>query len=785
MAGRCSRTSLVVCLVACVCGLGGQTCRADEGVIGEDVVDLPMELVRNGSFEETDSAGSPVGWRAEWGGYAGVTIDLVKGRGAGSGGGRALRLKSPTSPVRLVCFNRPLEVVELAGQDLVVSCFYRTKALPLADIGLVTYAQPFAEKGRQTPYLTTESYPLEGTKDWALMTWEVRCPEGAREAIISVRSSGAGEVMVDDVSVRPADSPVRLEPVRLGEVVNLPSGREVRLNIHNDTSEERSLRVNLVAQAGKARVKRSAMVKAPARGQAEATFTYGVGADRDHRLELALEDAESGGVYDTLVASVPPLLSGRVVEPGFRGTLVSSIGADGFTVEGRINASEAICSQLTLEADLGGAGRVARDGEGITRPNGANTWRLHLPRTGMLTGRYALTIAARRERQVAGSLALEVTRAHEREHETGYDSAGRLYVDGRRAFVNGIYNVNGIEELEQVASHGFNAAVVSAGTAAMSLVKRAQELGVMLIVYSPNFPAAGSGPELSFWEHVVGKYGGEEGVIGWHLLGKPDASLMPFSVFAEQQAEMAKIDTHHPTITLLSVISLLPHYAPACDIVAVEPQPVPALPVSTVADDLRAARRVMGAGRPVWAAVQAVGRAWLVRGGGLEAAATGRPPTGAEHRAMTFLALAHGAQGLLHHGYYFSRTPDRPAYYLPTDAPDLWAQMSDTNAAIARLAGVLTDGSYRGVTATEPVHVGAWDADDSVYVVAVNAEPHSALTTFEVPGPCPESLYRLGEESPVAKTESGRFTDELPAYGARIYVSNASLAVAKGEAAAG
>ncbi len=785
MPGRCWRTYLVASLAVCLCGIAGLTCRSDEGAVGDEVTDQPMELVRNGSFEEMDSAGSPVGWRAEWGGYGGVTIDLVKGRGAGSGGGRALRLKSPTSPVRLICFNRPLELAGVAGQYLVVSCFYRTKAVPLADLGFVTYSQPFAEKGRHTPYLTMDSYPLEDTKDWALVTWQVRCPESACEAIISVRSSGAGEVVLDDVSVRPADSPVRFEPVRLGEIVSLPAGREVRLKIHNDTSEERSLKVSLAAQAGKARVKRSATVKAPARGQADAAFTYAMAADRDHRLELALEDADRGGIYDTLVASVPPLLSGRVVEPGFRGTLVSSIEADGFTVEGRIHASEPICSQLALEADLGGAGRVARDGEGITRPNGANTWRLHLPRAGMLTGRYALTITARRERQVAGSLALEVTRAHEREHETGYDSAGRLYVDGRRAFVNGIYNVNGIEELEQVASHGFNAAVVSAGTAAMSLVKRAQELGVMLIVYSPNFPAAGSGAELSFWEHVVGKYGGQEGVIGWHLLGKPDASLMPFSAFAEQQAEMAKIDTHHPTITLLSVVSLLPHYAPACDIVAIEPQPIPALPVSTVADDVMAAQRVLGAGRPVWAAVQAVGRAWLVSGGGLEAAATGRPPTGAEHRAMTFLALAYGAQGLLHHGYYFSSTPDRPAYYLPTDAPDLWAQMADTNAAIARLASVLIDGSYRGVRATEPVHVGAWDADGSVYVVAVNAEPRSALTTFEVPEPCPESLYRLGEDSPVAKTESGRFTDEIPAYGARIYVSQASVAAAEGEDAAG
>lgn len=778
MSGRLLERYAVVWLVVCLGGSAEVVWSAEEAG-DEAAAELPLELVQNGGFEETDREGSPVAWRAEWGGYSGVTIDLVKG-GRARSGTRALRLESPTAPVHLLCFNRPLDVRGVAGRDVVVSCFYRTKAQPFADLSFVTYGQPFAEKGRATPYLTAESYPLADSPDWGLVSWRIRCPVGAREAIVSLRSSGAGEVVFDDVSVRPTESPVGMEPLGLGELVGLPAKREVRLRVHNGSPEELTAKVSLVVTAGKGRTTRIATVTAPAGGEETVAVTYNCPADDEQRVELALEDDDRPSVYDTVVASVPPLLSGQVVRPAFRGTILSSLEIDEFVVEGMIHASPDICSQLTLDADLGGAGCVARDGDGITRPDGPDTWRLVLPRKDMLTGRYRLTVTARREKQVMGSLALEVARGPERDNETGYDADGRLYVDGQPVFVNGIYNVNSIEALERVASQGFNTAVVSAGEAGMNLVDRARELGVMLVIHSPDQPLAGDGPGLSFWEHVVGKYGRLPGVVGWHLLGKPDASLMPFSVFAHQQTEMAKIDAHHPTITLLSVISLLPYYVPDCDIVAVEPQPVPALPVSAVADELSRAREIIGPHRPLWAAVQSVGRAWLVTGGGVEEEATGRPPTGPEHRAMTLLALAYGAQGLLHHGFYFAGTADRSTYYLPADAPDIWQEMKETNALVASLEGPLSRGTYRGVTVTDPVHIGAWDLDGCVYVLAVNAEPRPALTTFEVPGRAPERLYPLGRRSPAAKTQSGRFADQIPAYGARIYVS-----VPQGEADAG
>jgi hypothetical protein len=224
-------------------------------------------------------------------------------------------------------------------------------------------------------------------------------------------------------------------------------------------------------------------------------------------------------------------------------------------------------------------------------------------------------------------------------------------------------------------------------------------------------------------------------------------------------------------VTLLSMGSRVPEFAPFCDIIAIEPQPVPALPLEMVAEDLGAAQAAARSGQAVWASIQAVGRAWLMAGGGVEGDEAGRPPTPGEHRAMTMLALAHGAAGLLHHGLYFSAAPDREEYYLPRDAPELWESMKETNRMVAQLADAAAHGVYRGCEVTGQVHAGAWDLDGRTVVLAANARTSAALTTFAVPSPTPERLFRIdgGDEAP--RTESGRYADDIPPLGARIYVS--------------
>ena len=188
-------------------------------------------------------------------------------------------------------------------------------------------------------------------------------------------------------------------------------------------------------------------------------------------------------------------------------------------------------------------------------------------------------------------------------------------------------------------------------------------------------------------------------------------------------------------------------------------------------DDLADAQALAEPGQPVWAAIQAVGRAWHVTGGGMQHGDSGRPPTAGEHRAMTMLALAHGAQGLLHHGFYFAAAANRDPYFLPADAPELWEGMKETNALVHQIAPAIVGGAYRGCEVTGQLHVAAWDLKGVTYVLAANSRPSISLSTFAVPGPRPEALWRVSGGANVPCTGEGLFADDVPAYGARVYTS--------------
>ncbi|HJN18616.1 MAG TPA: hypothetical protein QGH10_24150, partial [Armatimonadota bacterium] len=351
------------------------------------------ELLSNGSFETTDNTGSPVSWRAEWADLPGVGIGLSKGQRSRTGT-KGLRLRSETSPASIMCFNGPIDFSSVAGKDIILSCFHQTVGEPGGEIQLVTYAESFVEAEGRSPFLSSERHPLAPTKDWRMLSWRLHCPEDTVDAVLYVQIGQEGELGIDDISIRPVETPIHMEPIRLGEMVKAPSRREVSVRIVNGSAEDKVLKFSAGGGQGKQKIRKSITVKLDAGASDEVSVAYNIGPADPHLLELSLEDAEIPAVYDTLTVDVEPLLSGDVISPAFRGTVMSSVPVDEIVVEGRINAPDEIAASLQLVADLGGAGIIARDGEGITRPRGPRSWRVVIPREGLLTGRYTLAISA-------------------------------------------------------------------------------------------------------------------------------------------------------------------------------------------------------------------------------------------------------------------------------------------------------------------------------------------------------------------------------------------------------
>lgn len=86
-----------------------------------------------------------------------------------------------------------------------------------------------------------------------------------------------------------------------------------------------------------------------------------------------------------------------------------------------------------------------------------------------------------------------------------------------------------------------------------------------------------------------------------------------------------------PVLIVQNNYSRLQDTAPACDILATDPYPVPNVSLRAVADATHAARRAVADHKPVWTVLPQYG---------------GKVPTREELRCMTWLAIASGANGL-------------------------------------------------------------------------------------------------------------------------------------------
>mgnify|MGYP000872485238 CR=1 FL=1 len=109
----------------------------------------------------------------------------------------------------------------------------------------------------------------------------------------------------------------------------------------------------------------------------------------------------------------------------------------------------------------------------------------------------------------------------------------------------------------------------------------------------------------------------------------------------------ARLITYGATVTELLVPD---RHGQLADVVLAWSDPVPHKPLSAVAEAVNAAREATDGLKPVWAIVQSSGARWLN-----ELSPTPPPddraPSAAENRAMVYLALMAGADGVVYHAW--------------------------------------------------------------------------------------------------------------------------------------
>jgi len=152
----------------------------------------------------------------------------------------------------------------------------------------------------------------------------------------------------------------------------------------------------------------------------------------------------------------------------------------------------------------------------------------------------------------------------------------------------------------------------------------------------------------SIMEQKVTAFGGDSAIIGWYMNDEVCPACL--SKLEAGYGKIRELDQHHPVWSVhwnaIGQNSWLLQEAHTTDIVGVDPYPIDNNPITLVSEMANAATKT---GKPLWLVPQIF--SWTDDPGDSRAA-TGRPPTREEMRAMTYLAVNHGAKGIIYYSYF-------------------------------------------------------------------------------------------------------------------------------------
>jgi hypothetical protein len=317
------------------------------------------------------------------------------------------------------------------------------------------------------------------------------------------------------------------------------------------------------------------------------------------------------------------------------------------------------------------------------------------------------------------------------------DENNTTVVDGRPFFPLGWYGNGSARQAAEIADSPFNC-VLDYGTNAkprremLAYLDLLQQKGLKLI-YCMNdvYPTATYYAERA-WEGVKGNeaiaaavvpaYRAHPALLAWYLNDELPRALAPDMTSYYQRIRAA--DPNHPCYIVLCSMPELGCFTGTTDVLGVDPYPIPQSPVGMVSEWADKANLAVRGHKPVWLVPQAF--AWYqhrppgsdrARIPTVEDLRTGRAPTYEESRCMTYLALTHGAKGLIYWCYYNLRV--LPQYQ------EMWDGMKRIGAEVRALEPALLSADDLGSAAFTPptarLHTRLKREGDQLYLIAVNA----------------------------------------------------------------
>jgi hypothetical protein len=295
------------------------------------------------------------------------------------------------------------------------------------------------------------------------------------------------------------------------------------------------------------------------------------------------------------------------------------------------------------------------------------------------------------------------------------------------------------------------------------------------------YPSARYRDRLGDWhgndailEGVVRAFRDHPALLAWYQNDElPAAKRGEIEAYA---ARIRALDPRHPQLMVHDDPKAMEAFLGAADLFGIDHYPVPQHGPEAFAGVFDAARGSVGP-RPLWAVLQNF--AWyqhkdpekpVVPGdlaterARIPSAAEwtgGRPPTEAEVRAMAYLALVHGAQGILFWCLY-------NLDFLP-DRAERWAAACRLGAELAALEPALLEGDGSRHPWSDPrIHGLAIESARGRLLLAVNASPEPVRAATRWPGAASRPASVLFEQRAVA-APGGALTDFFAPFARHVY----------------
>ena len=352
--------------------------------------------------------------------------------------------------------------------------------------------------------------------------------------------------------------------------------------------------------------------------------------------------------------------------------------------------------------------------------------------------------------QTPGQMAYLFVPLTDRKPE-GLSDTGTILVEGEPFFPIGLYHVS-VSHYPMLAEAGFNCVqgvspnnLEAFGAALDACLENGLTMDVPLyggMKVQENMEASLAG---------IAAYADHPAVMCWKSIDEPDLRPgMPKEV-AEAYITLKEADPVNPIELTLCQPPGFGYWANFCDIMQVDPYPIPNQPLTMVSDWVDTAM----AGLEPWQNLTAV----------LQSGWKHTPfnqPTPEQARSMVYLALIHGAKGIF---WYSFRDPG-----WELDKTPLWEHFPAINAETMALSMPVmlgeADERVTVASADDVVHWRAWEYDGKTWLMMTNPLEEPVTATVDAGGLCTVcDLHGEGLEE-----IDGTISVDLPGYGSETRV---------------